>query len=101
MELDAPASSDDSITSRGLWVLSSPTFKHKSTIAGEKYRIGTKLAQGTFGEVRLGKNLQTNDLVIVKLEPIKTKVPTVVMEFTFYHILGSTTGGWFYSRVGT
>lgn len=64
----------------------------KSLLVGNKYRIGKKIANGSFGEMRLAKNMQNGETLIVKMEPLKAKVPTLQVEFTFYNMLGVHEG---------
>jgi len=40
---------------------------------GGKYRIGRKIGSGSFGEIYIGYNKETEEEVAIKLEPIKTK----------------------------
>lgn len=51
---------------------------------GPNYRVGKKIGNGNFGEIRLGKNLYTNEHVAIKMEPSKSKVPQLHLEFRFY-----------------
>lgn len=57
-----------------------------------KFLVGTRVSTGTFGEVRLGKSLQTDEDVIVKLELLGSKVPTLIQEYRFYNKLGFANG---------
>jgi len=61
-------------------------------MVGPNYKVGKKIGCGNFGELRLGKNLYTNEHVAIKLEPMKTKAPQLHMEYRFYRILGSHEG---------
>lgn len=54
--------------------------------------MGKKLGQGNFGELRVGKNLLTNEPVAVKLEPMRCKVPTLPLEYRFYKMIGHCEG---------
>lgn len=54
---------------------------------GPNYRVGKKIGCGNFGELRLGKNLYTNEHVAIKLEPIKAKAPQLHLEYRFYRML--------------
>ncbi|XP_018010330.1 casein kinase I isoform X2 [Hyalella azteca] len=59
---------------------------------GPNYRVGKKIGCGNFGELRLGKNLYTNEHVAIKLEPIKAKAPQLHLEYRFYRMLDAVGG---------
>ncbi|XP_047946654.1 casein kinase 1-like protein 2 isoform X1 [Salvia hispanica] len=59
---------------------------------GNKYRLGRKIGSGSFGEIYLGTNIQTNDEVAIKLENVKTKHPQLLYESKLYRILQGGTG---------
>ncbi|XP_062213583.1 uncharacterized protein LOC133914495 [Phragmites australis] len=59
---------------------------------GNKYRLGRKLGSGSFGEIYLGTNVQTNEEVAIKLESVKTKHPQLLYESKLYRILQGGTG---------
>ncbi|OAE30849.1 hypothetical protein AXG93_2615s1040 [Marchantia polymorpha subsp. ruderalis] len=59
---------------------------------GNKYRLGRKIGSGSFGEIYLGTNIQTNEEVGIKLESIKTKHPQLLYESKLYRILQGGTG---------
>ncbi|OIW08991.1 hypothetical protein TanjilG_05967 [Lupinus angustifolius] len=59
---------------------------------GNKFRLGRKLGSGSFGEIYLGTNIQTNEDVAVKLEKAKTKHPQLLYESKLYKILQGGTG---------
>uniref|UniRef100_H3AW75 non-specific serine/threonine protein kinase n=1 Tax=Latimeria chalumnae TaxID=7897 RepID=H3AW75_LATCH len=61
-------------------------------MVGPNFRVGKKIGCGNFGELRLGKNLYTNEYVAIKLEPIKSRAPQLHLEYRFYKQLGSTEG---------
>ncbi|MEJ1285479.1 casein kinase 1 gamma 1 [Cricetulus griseus] len=62
-------------------------------MVGPNFRVGKKIGCGNFGELRLGKNLYTNEYVAIKLEPIKSRAPQLHLEYRFYKQLGSTGEG--------
>jgi serine/threonine protein kinase len=38
-----------------------------------KYKLGECLGKGSFGALFTGKNIKSNELVAIKLEPLKTQ----------------------------
>lgn len=61
-------------------------------MVGPNFRVGKKIGSGNFGELRLGKNLYNNELVAIKMEPMKTKAPQLHLEYRFYKMLGTHEG---------
>lgn len=61
-------------------------------MVGPNFRVGKKIGCGNFGELRLGKNLYTNELVAIKLEPLKSRAPQLHLEYRFYKALGQSDG---------
>jgi len=59
---------------------------------GPKYRLGKKIGSGTYGVLRLGKNLDTREFVAVKLETRNTSKPQLEREWLFYSMLGGAQG---------
>ncbi|XP_072978036.1 casein kinase 1-like protein 1 isoform X1 [Typha angustifolia] len=59
---------------------------------GNKFRMGRKIGSGSFGEIYLGTNVQTNEEVAIKLESVKTKHPQLLYESKLYRILQGGTG---------
>ena len=57
-------------------------------IIGGRFKIGKKIANGAFGQLRLVKNIQTGDDLAVKLEPVNSKIPQLFLEYEFYKKLG-------------
>eukprot|EP01013_Petalomonas_cantuscygni_P004876 TRINITY_DN15335_c0_g1_i1.p1 TRINITY_DN15335_c0_g1~~TRINITY_DN15335_c0_g1_i1.p1 ORF type:complete len:338 (-),score=69.41 TRINITY_DN15335_c0_g1_i1:348-1361(-) len=56
-----------------------------------RYRIGRKLGQGSFGDIYQGTDIQTGDNVAIKLEPVKARHPQLLYESRIYKILNSGT----------
>uniref|UniRef100_A0A8D0Z5C5 non-specific serine/threonine protein kinase n=1 Tax=Sus scrofa TaxID=9823 RepID=A0A8D0Z5C5_PIG len=61
-------------------------------MVGPNFRVGKKIGCGNFGELRLGKNLYTNEYVAIKLEPIKSRAPQLHLEYRFYKQLSAAEG---------
>ncbi|CAL9773520.1 unnamed protein product [Musa acuminata subsp. burmannicoides] len=59
---------------------------------GNKFRLGRKIGSGSFGEIYLGSNVQSNEEVAIKLENVKTKHPQLLYESKLYRILQGGTG---------
>ncbi|GKV35738.1 hypothetical protein SLEP1_g43963 [Rubroshorea leprosula] len=57
-----------------------------------KFRLGRKIGSGSFGEIYLGTNIQTNEVVAIKLENVKTKHPQLLYESKLYKMLQGGTG---------
>lgn len=61
-------------------------------VIGRKYRLGRKIGSGSFGEIYLGTNVQTNEEVAAKLEKVKTNHPQLLYEAKLYRLLQGGTG---------
>lgn len=62
---------------------------------GSDYQVEDKIGSGSYGEIRIGKNLNSNEEVAIKLElmqPPKPKSPRLHLEYEFYQILGHHKG---------
>ncbi|XP_076224557.1 casein kinase I gish isoform X7 [Nomia melanderi] len=70
----------------------SVTSSSNVLMVGPNFRVGKKIGSGNFGELRLGKNLYTNEHVAIKMEPMRSKAPQLHLEYRFYKLLGSHEG---------
>ncbi|KAL1218345.1 Casein kinase 1-like protein 5 [Cardamine amara subsp. amara] len=59
---------------------------------GSKFRLGRKIGSGSFGEIYLGTDVNTNEEVAIKLESVKTAHPQLADESRIYRILQGGTG---------
>ncbi|XP_041994619.1 casein kinase I-like isoform X2 [Salvia splendens] len=59
---------------------------------GNKFRLGRKIGNGSFGEIHLGTNIQTNEDVAIKLESVRTRHPQLLYESKLYKLLQGGTG---------
>ncbi|KFK40308.1 hypothetical protein AALP_AA3G358100 [Arabis alpina] len=59
---------------------------------GNKFRLGRKIGSGSFGEIYLGTDIQTNEEVAIKLENVKTPHPQLSYESRIYRVLQGGTG---------
>ncbi|RWS09792.1 casein kinase I-like isoform gamma-2 isoform X3 [Dinothrombium tinctorium] len=61
-------------------------------VIGRSFRIGKKIGSGSFGELRLGQDMETNEMVAIKLEPKISKGHTLHHEYRIYRKLGIMEG---------
>ncbi|XP_010469571.1 PREDICTED: casein kinase 1-like protein 5 [Camelina sativa] len=59
---------------------------------GSKFRLGKKIGSGSFGEIYLGTDVQTNEDVAIKFESVKTMHPQLLYESRIYRLLQCGTG---------
>ncbi|CAG9318695.1 unnamed protein product [Blepharisma stoltei] len=59
---------------------------------GGRYRLGKKIGSGSFGEIFLGINIQTNEEVAIKLENVNTKHPQLMYESKLIKLLQGGPG---------
>lgn len=57
-----------------------------------KYIVGVKIGSGSFGQIHLGKNLQTNEDVAIKFESIRSRHPQLLYESRIYQMLQGGVG---------
>ncbi|MCL7031261.1 hypothetical protein MKW94_006542 [Papaver nudicaule] len=61
-------------------------------VRGKEFKVGHKIGSGSFGEVRKGTDVQTNEEVAIKLENGKAKQPQLLYESAIYRVLQGGTG---------
>jgi len=59
---------------------------------GGRFRLGRKIGSGSFGDIYVGTNVQTQDEVAIKLESIKSMHPQLLYESKIYKILAGGVG---------
>ncbi|CCH44422.1 putative casein kinase [Wickerhamomyces ciferrii] len=68
---------------------------------GRKYRIGRKIGSGSFGDIYLGTNIISGELVAIKLESISARHPQLEYEARVYKALSGGVGIPFVRWYGT
>lgn len=66
--------------------------KGAQLIVGKRYQLGRKIGSGSFGDIYLGTNIQTNEEVAIKLESAKTRYPQLAYEYRIYRTLQTQKG---------
>ncbi|CAG9334138.1 unnamed protein product [Blepharisma stoltei] len=59
---------------------------------GGRYRIGKKIGSGSFGEIFIGVDIQTNEEVAIKLEKIDSRHPQLIYESKLIRLLQGGPG---------
>ena len=59
---------------------------------GGRFRLGRKIGSGSFGEIYIATNIQTNEEVAVKLESINTRHPQLLYESKLIKLLQGGAG---------
>ncbi|RWS18088.1 casein kinase I isoform gamma-3-like protein, partial [Leptotrombidium deliense] len=54
--------------------------------------VSKKIGKGSFGEIKLGENVETKEAVAIKFERRKVKGPTLPEEYKFYKKVGKAEG---------
>ena len=69
-------------------------------LVANKYIVGKKIANGAFGQLRLGKDSENGFQVAIKLEPVNAKIPMLFLENRFYKVRsGMTSFHLFFSKI--
>ena len=68
---------------------------------GRKYRIGRKIGSGSFGDIYLGTNIISGELVAIKLESVSARHPQLEYEARVYKALSGGVGIPFVRWYGT
>ena len=60
----------------------------------ERYSLDSKhlLGKGSFGSIYCGKNMNSNEEVAIKIEPVNTEQPQLIYEYKIYKILEGGIG---------
>jgi serine/threonine protein kinase len=53
----------------------------------DRFKLGTRIGSGAFGEVYSGEDMRTHTPVAIKLEPATTSIPQLAVEARIYHCL--------------
>lgn len=59
---------------------------------GNKYVVGKKIGNGSYGQIHIGKNMQTNEDIAIKFESIRSRRPKLPYESKIYQILQGGVG---------
>ncbi|KAF1871535.1 hypothetical protein Lal_00020329 [Lupinus albus] len=61
-------------------------------IIGGKFKVGRKIGSGSFGQIYIASNIETSEIVAIKMESKKTKHPQLLYEAKLYNFLQGETG---------
>ena len=55
-------------------------------LVANRYTVGKKIANGAFGQLRVGRDNETGHQVAIKLEAINARIPMLFLEHRFYKV---------------
>ncbi|OIW21067.1 hypothetical protein TanjilG_28513 [Lupinus angustifolius] len=61
-------------------------------IIGGKFKVGRKIGSGSFGQIYIASNIETSEIVAIKMESKKAKHPQLLYEAKLYNFLQGETG---------
>eukprot|EP00929_Paragymnodinium_shiwhaense_P001011 TRINITY_DN101223_c0_g1_i1.p1 TRINITY_DN101223_c0_g1~~TRINITY_DN101223_c0_g1_i1.p1 ORF type:complete len:397 (-),score=113.87 TRINITY_DN101223_c0_g1_i1:170-1360(-) len=61
-------------------------------LVGGKYKAGRKIGAGSFGDIHLAVNVETEEEVALKLEKVSAPVPQLIYEAKLYKLIGGGPG---------
>ncbi|RWS15253.1 casein kinase I isoform gamma-3-like protein [Dinothrombium tinctorium] len=61
-------------------------------LVGPYFKVGPKLGEGSFGELRLGVNLKSQEMVAIKFEPLNSGETHLQSEYETYKKIGEAEG---------
>ena len=62
-------------------------------LVANRYLVGKKIANGAFGQLRIGKDIESGLQVAIKLEPVNARIPMLFLEHRFYKVMNFTRFG--------
>lgn len=71
---------------------SSSSSSSSVLMVGPNFRVGKRIGCGNFGEIHIGKNLQTGQDIAIKMELIKSRAPQLHLEYKYYKSLAGQPG---------
>lgn len=61
-------------------------------VLANKYQVGNKIGSGSFGQIHIGINTQTNEEIAIKFETVRTRHPQLLYESKIYQSLAGGLG---------
>ena len=56
-------------------------------LVANRYVVGKKIANGAFGQLRVGRDTENGLQVAIKLESVNARIPMLFLEHRFYKVL--------------